>query len=103
MYACIHYGLAAKGISGLEIDAALSEDRMPRHLICLIDGTMVSAAHTERTESYSNIFELACLLQREMNNSAGEPQIVFYRSGISSQPDSRSLVNAATGGRYYPK
>ena len=69
---------------------------MPRNLISLIDGTKVSASHTESEEAYSNVFELACLLQLADCAENG-PQIVFYTSGISSQPDTRSAFNMATG------
>lgn len=70
---------------------------MPRNLISLIDGTMVSASQTEEYESYSNVFELACLLQLTDKSKDGSPQIVFYTSGISSQPDTSSIVNLITG------
>ena len=63
---------------------------MPRNLISLIDGTMVLASRTEQYGSYSNIFELACLLQLSDRSEDGSPQIVFYTSGISSQPDNWS-------------
>ena len=70
---------------------------MPRNLISLIDGTMVSASRTGGYNSYSNIFELACLLQLNDRSADGAPQIVFYTSGISSQPDNSSTWNLATG------
>lgn len=70
---------------------------MSRHLISLIDGTMVSAARTETYTNYSNVFELACLLQLKDRSEDGLPQIVFYTSGISSQPDTSSIYNLATG------
>lgn len=70
---------------------------MGRHLIGLIDGTMVSASRTPDQSSYSNVFELACLLQVYQDAEDGSSQIVFYTSGISSQPDNSSLWNLATG------
>ena len=70
---------------------------MARNLISLIDGTMVSASQAGGYKSYSNVFELACLLQLTDRTEDGSPQIVFYTSGISSQPDSSSAYNLATG------
>ena len=70
---------------------------MPRNLICLIDGTQVSASTTDRYGSYSNVFELAYLLQLSDETGDHSPQIVFYASGISSQPDNSSYYNLATG------
>lgn len=70
---------------------------MARNLISLIDGTMVSAAPVDRDASYSNIFELACLLQLTDRSADGSPQIVFYTSGISSHPDTASIRNLLTG------
>ncbi|KQZ61324.1 hypothetical protein ASD67_18980 [Sphingopyxis sp. Root1497] len=70
---------------------------MGKHLIALIDGTKVSAAHTATNRSYSNVFELACLLQILDRSKSGGPQVVFYRSGISSQPDSRNTYDLLTG------
>lgn len=70
---------------------------MGRHLISLIDGTMVSASRTDAYKSYSNVFELACLLQIRDTSEDGSPQIVFYTSGISSQRDNTSWYNLMTG------
>lgn len=70
---------------------------MSRNLIGLIDGTMVSASQASVYQSYSNVFELACLLQLTDRSEDGSPQIVFYTSGISSQPDNSSIYNLATG------
>ncbi|HEX8624300.1 MAG TPA: DUF2235 domain-containing protein [Allosphingosinicella sp.] len=70
---------------------------MARNLISLIDGTMVSASKTGGYGSYSNVFELACLLQLKDRSADGSPQIVFYTSGISSQPDNSSIYNLMTG------
>ncbi len=70
---------------------------MPRNLISLVDGTMVSASQTSEYGSYSNIFELACLLQLSDRSADGSPQIVFYTSGISSQPDTSSAYTLLTG------
>lgn len=70
---------------------------MPRNLISLIDGTMVSASRSGGYNSYSNIFELACLLQLSDRSDDGAPQIVFYTSGISSQPDNWNPWNLITG------
>lgn len=70
---------------------------MPRNLISLIDGTMVSASRSGGYNSYSNIFELACLLQLSDRSADGAPQIVFYTSGISSQPDNWNPWNLMTG------
>src|SRR5262245_40827926 len=69
---------------------------MTKHLISLIDGTKVSAARTDTYKAYSNVFELACLLQLKDRTEDG-PQIVFYTSGISSQPDNDSIFNQMTG------
>lgn len=70
---------------------------MTRHLVGLIDGTMVSASRVSEYGSYSNVFELACLLQLRDRSEDGGPQIVFYTSGISSQPDSSNVFNLLTG------
>lgn len=70
---------------------------MTRHLVGLIDGTRVSASRVASESSYSNVFELACLLQLQQESETGDPQIVFYTSGISSQPDNSSFFNLATG------
>ena len=70
---------------------------MARNLISLIDGTMVSASRTDAYKSYSNVFELACLLQLTDKSKDGSPQIVFYTSGISSQPDNSNVFNLMTG------
>jgi uncharacterized protein (DUF2235 family) len=70
---------------------------MGKHIVCLIDGTKVCAAYRGTDQSYSNVFELACLLQIKDRTALGEPQLVFYRSGISSQPDSRSAFDLLTG------
>lgn len=70
---------------------------MARNLIVLIDGTMVSASRTDTYKSYSNVFELACLLQLRDKSEDGTPQVVFYTSGISSQPDTLSIRNMITG------
>lgn len=70
---------------------------MARNLVSLIDGTMVSASQTGGYKSYSNVFELACLLQLTDRSADGSPQIVFYTSGISSQPDNSSVYNLMTG------
>lgn len=70
---------------------------MTRHLVGLIDGTMVSASRVTSYGSYSNVFELACLLQLRDRSEDGGPQIVFYTSGISSQPDSSNIFNLLTG------
>jgi len=70
---------------------------MARNLIVLIDGTMVSASRTDAYKSYSNVFELACLLQLKDKSEDGTPQVVFYTSGISSQPDTLSIKNLITG------
>lgn len=70
---------------------------MARHLICLIDGTRVSASQTNEYEGYSNVYELAYMLQLKDRSEDGKPQIVFYSSGISSQPDARDILSAATG------
>lgn len=73
------------------------EAAMTRHLVGLIDGTMVSASRTTAYGSYSNVFELAYLLQLQDRSDEGGPQIVFYTSGISSQPDSWNPINLLTG------
>jgi uncharacterized protein (DUF2235 family) len=70
---------------------------MGRHLISLIDGTAVSASRTKGYEGYSNVYELAHLLKLKGRSDDGKPQVVFYTSGISSQPDTWDIVNLATG------
>ena len=70
---------------------------MGRHLICLIDGTRVSANQTREYMGYSNVYELAYMLKLKDRSGEQRPQIVFYSSGISSQPDARDLFSAATG------
>jgi len=68
-----------------------------RHLISLIDGTRVSASNAAAYESYSNVFELSCLLQLRDKSEDGGQQIVFYTSGISSHADSWNPINLITG------
>ena len=70
---------------------------MTRHLVGLIDGTMVSASETAPYQSYSNVFELSCLLQLSSEGEDGGEQVVFYTSGISSQPDTFNPINLITG------
>lgn len=70
---------------------------MGRHLISLIDGTAVSASQAHGYASYSNVYELAHLLKLKGKSEDGRPQVVFYSSGISSQPDTKDIVNLATG------
>lgn len=70
---------------------------MGRHLICLIDGTRVSANQTREYMGYSNVYELGYMLKLKDRSGEDRPQIVFYSSGISSQPDARDLLSAATG------
>jgi uncharacterized protein (DUF2235 family) len=73
------------------------EAAVPRNLISLIDGTRISASQTYDNKSYSNVFELACLLQLDDGADSKTPQIVFYTSGIASQPDTSSIFNLLTG------
>jgi uncharacterized protein (DUF2235 family) len=68
-----------------------------RHLISLIDGTQVSATQNDSYSNYSNVYELAHLLQLKDKSEDGRPQIVFYTSGISSQPGTRDYWALATG------
>lgn len=70
---------------------------MTRHLISLIDGTQVSASQNDSYSNYSNVYELAHLLQLKDKSEDGRPQIVFYTSGISSQPGTRDYWALATG------
>jgi uncharacterized protein (DUF2235 family) len=70
---------------------------MGRHLISLIDGTLVSASQATEYQGYSNVYELAYMLQLKDRSEDDRPQIVFYTSGISSQPGTRDLFSAATG------
>ncbi|MGR9265624.1 T6SS phospholipase effector Tle1-like catalytic domain-containing protein [Rhizobium leguminosarum] len=70
---------------------------MGRHLICLIDGTRVSANQTREYMGYSNVYELGYMLKLKDRSGEDRPQIVFYSSGISSQPDAKDLLSAATG------
>ena len=74
---------------------------MSRHLISLIDGTMVSASQAAGYTSYSNVYELGYLLQLRDISEDGKPQVVFYTSGISSQPDTRDMVDLITGNSIY--
>jgi uncharacterized protein (DUF2235 family) len=74
---------------------------MSRHLISLIDGTMVSASQAAGYTSYSNVYELGYLLQLRDTSEDGKPQVVFYTSGISSQPDTRDMANLITGNSIY--
>jgi uncharacterized protein (DUF2235 family) len=74
---------------------------MSRHLISLIDGTMVSASQAAGYTSYSNVYELGYLLQLRDTSEDGRPQVVFYTSGISSQPDTRDMANLITGNSIY--
>jgi uncharacterized protein (DUF2235 family) len=74
---------------------------MSRHLISLIDGTMVSASQAAGYMSYSNVYELGYLLQLRDTSEDGKPQVVFYTSGISSQPDTRDMANLITGNSIY--
>jgi uncharacterized protein (DUF2235 family) len=70
---------------------------MSRHLIFLIDGTRVSASSGDAFQTYSNVYELAYMLQLKDRSEDGRPQIVFYSSGIASQPGKRDYWSAATG------
>jgi len=70
---------------------------MSRHIICLVDGTRVTASSGQQFSSYSNVYELAYTLQLRAKSEDGREQIVFYSSGIASQPGSNGLWNAATG------
>jgi hypothetical protein len=70
---------------------------MSRHLISLIDGTRVSAYQNDVYSNYSNVYELSHLLQLKDRSEDGKPQIVFYTSGISSQPGTRDLLALMTG------
>lgn len=70
---------------------------MSRHLIFLIDGTRVSASSVDPYKTYSNVYELAYMLQLKDKSEDGRPQIVFYSSGIASQPGTRDYWSAATG------
>jgi uncharacterized protein (DUF2235 family) len=70
---------------------------MRRHLISLIDGTLVSASQAAEYQSYSNVYELAYMLQLQDRSEDGKPQMVFYTSGISSQPGTKDLFSAVTG------
>lgn len=70
---------------------------MGRHLISLIDGTCVSASQNDAYGNYSNVYELSHLLQLKDRSEDGRPQIVFYTSGISSQPGTRDIWALMTG------
>jgi uncharacterized protein (DUF2235 family) len=70
---------------------------MTRHLIAVVDGTLVSASQVSEFQSYSNVYELAYMLQLNDRSEDGKPQIIFYTSGISSQPGTKDLFSAATG------
>lgn len=70
---------------------------MSRHLIFLIDGTRVTASHGKAFQSYSNVYELAYMLQLKDRSEDGRPQVVFYCSGIASQPGKRDYWSAMTG------
>jgi uncharacterized protein (DUF2235 family) len=77
------------------------ELHMGRHLISLIDGTMVSASQAAGYSSYSNVYELGYLLQLDSTAEDNRPQVVFYSSGISSQPGTRDAIGLITGNPIY--
>ena len=79
----------------------LGDVNMSRHLISLIDGTMVSASQAAGFASYSNVYELGYLLQLRDTSEDGKPQVVFYTSGISSQPGTRDAISLITGNPIY--
>jgi uncharacterized protein (DUF2235 family) len=74
---------------------------MGRHLISLVDGTMVSASQATGYTSYSNVYELGYLLTLDNESEDGRPQVVFYTSGISSQPGTRDVFGLLTGNPIY--
>ena len=57
-----------------------------KHIICLIDGTWLSAFSRRPTGAYSNIFKLNLLLENEDAN--GNPQVTFYVPGMGSRAGS---------------
>jgi uncharacterized protein (DUF2235 family) len=75
---------------------------MGRHLICLIDGTWVSAETSVLNQTYSNIYKLGMLLANytKLNysdqNSVREENIVFYSRGLGAQR--KLLLRYAAGG-----
>lgn len=70
---------------------------MGRHLICLIDGTWVSADTSVLNQTYSNIYKLGMLLQN-YSGTKNDPEdnIVFYSRGLGAQR--RMLARYSAGG-----
>jgi uncharacterized protein (DUF2235 family) len=54
-----------------------------KHIICLIDGTWVTAFARDSLNAYSNIFKLNLLLKTK--DKSGNPQIAFYMPGMGSR------------------
>lgn len=77
------------------------KSKQRRHLVSLIDGTMISASQAPGFTSYSNVYELGYLLKLRTLSQDGHPQIGFYTSGISSQPDTRDTLDMITGSSIY--
>ena len=80
---------------------AKPRSKQKRHLVSLIDGTMVSASQAPDFTSYSNVYELGYQLKLRTVSESGDPQIVLYTSGISSQPDTRDTIDLITGNSIY--
>jgi uncharacterized protein (DUF2235 family) len=55
---------------------------MPKHLICLIDGTWLSAHSDSAIDRYSNVFQLNIYL--EPQDREGNPQIALYNRGLGA-------------------
>jgi uncharacterized protein (DUF2235 family) len=55
---------------------------MPKHLICLIDGTWLSAHSDSAIDKYSNVFQLNIYL--EPKDREGNPQIALYNRGLGA-------------------
>ena len=71
---------------------------MGRHLICLIDGTWVSADTSVLNQTYSNVYKLGMLLAN-YSGSKDDPEenIVFYSRGLGAQ---RTLLTRYTAGGF---
>ncbi|QWG18703.1 DUF2235 domain-containing protein [Bradyrhizobium sediminis] len=70
---------------------------MTRHLICLIDGTWVSADTSVLNQTYSNIYKLGMLLSNYSKLGAVlEDNIIFYSRGLGAQ--GKKILRYTAGG-----
>ena len=71
---------------------------MARHLICLIDGTWVSADTSVLNQTYSNIYKLGMFLSNYSRRGAAlEDNIIFYSRGLGAQ---RKRILKYTAGSF---